>query len=144
MYIFLFFSGKAYGRSNDLKKHISSFHEKLKNHICDLCGKAFTQAPHLRTHILSVHEGIKDHKCDQVCIVHSLFVCFFQLWFIIKHHNIFYFQCGKAFSQLSALTKHHRNVHEGLRNKVWKYPWNMIAENFSKSLFSGICHHFSI
>ena len=33
-----------------------------KDHKCDSCGKAFSQARDLKKHIDSVHNGIKDHK----------------------------------------------------------------------------------
>ena len=61
----------------------------------------------------------------------TFIICiFFSIMIHLKTSQYFLnFQCGKAFSQLSALTKHHRNVHEGLRNKVC----NFCGKSFKES-----------
>ena len=53
--------GKNFTKSENLKKHIKTTHEILKEFNCDSCEKSFSQAGHLRRHLKSVHEGIKDY-----------------------------------------------------------------------------------
>ena len=56
--------GKTFSKTRNLKNHISTVHEGMKNHKCETCGKAFCSKQYLYLHIGSVHEGIKNHKCD--------------------------------------------------------------------------------
>ena len=53
------FCKKAFGESNDLRRHIEWVHEGKKDHICDSCGKAFGKLSSLKRHFQSIHEGIK-------------------------------------------------------------------------------------
>ena len=50
--------GKVFGENDDLRKHIRSVHEGIKNHVCETCGKAFSENRNLKKHILSVHDGV--------------------------------------------------------------------------------------
>ena len=52
--------GKAFARSEHLKRHISCVHEGQKNHKCHLCEKAFTRSDRLKHHISSVHNDFID------------------------------------------------------------------------------------
>ena len=74
----------------NLKLHINSVHEGIKNHKCDLCQKAFSHRGKLKNHINTVHEGLKNHKC---------------------------YICEKAFSQAVNLRNHINNIHKGLRKE---------------------------
>ena len=56
--------GKLFSGAVNLKKHISTVHEGLKNYKCESCDKSFSYSGHLKRHILTVHEGHKDYKCQ--------------------------------------------------------------------------------
>ncbi|GEM10164.1 meiosis-specific protein HOP1 [Rhodotorula toruloides] len=46
-------------KKNNLNRHISAKHLKLKPHKCSMCGAAFAEAAHLRTHLNSkVHRNV--------------------------------------------------------------------------------------
>ena len=53
---------KTFCQLSNLKTHIKSVHEGLKNHKCDLCDKKFGHSSVLKKHIKGIHEGLKDLK----------------------------------------------------------------------------------
>ena len=55
--------GKAFSRSDHLKRHIKTIHEGHRNYKCNSCGKSFTQSDHLKYHIKKIHEEQR-HQCD--------------------------------------------------------------------------------
>ena len=56
---------KSFGMSGDLKHHIQSVHENIREH-CPICQKEF-RAKSLKTHIKTAHEKIKEHNCS-ICL----------------------------------------------------------------------------
>ena len=52
-----------YGSSRDLRDHIKSVHEGVKDHDCESCEKSFTTRRHLLSHFKKVH-GQKRFQCD--------------------------------------------------------------------------------
>ena len=75
--------GKSFKYAGDLKKHIKTIHEGLRNYKCDSCGKFSTTSGNLKKHIFT-HEGQRNHKCDS---------------------------CGKSFTQSGSLKMHIKTIH---------------------------------
>ena len=51
--------------SGDLKKHIRSQHEKIKDHVCEDCGYATSYKTALKVHRVCVHNmGEMAFKCN--------------------------------------------------------------------------------
>ena len=47
-----------------LNIHIMGVHDKIKNHVCEVCEAAFTVKKDLRKHEKAVHLKIKEHDCN--------------------------------------------------------------------------------
>eukprot|EP00188_Purpureofilum_apyrenoidigerum_P001117 Plantae.Rhodophyta-Purpureofilum_apyrenoidigerum.ctg15771.p1 GENE.Plantae.Rhodophyta-Purpureofilum_apyrenoidigerum.ctg15771~~Plantae.Rhodophyta-Purpureofilum_apyrenoidigerum.ctg15771.p1 ORF type:complete len:400 (+),score=52.71 Plantae.Rhodophyta-Purpureofilum_apyrenoidigerum.ctg15771:485-1684(+) len=73
--------------SYDLKRHITSVHDKKRQHLCRICKRGFSQSGHRNEHERLVHSGL-GHPC-----------------------NI----CGNRFGVHSKLQRHIRSVHENVR-----------------------------
>ena len=84
------YSYKSFFAAEELRKHIQTVHEKLKEFICQTCGTPFSAQACLKRHIRNIHEGNKDHQCDF---------------------------CGKAFGHASNLNRHVQVVHQGKKEK---------------------------
>ena len=101
--------GKMYSSTNDLKRHIDSFHLKLKQFKCTKCPAAFTREGSLQYHIKTLHENnYEEHPCSQCDKV-------FKLNDSLKHHVLsvhekrFDFKCefcGKDFTTQTQLSVH--------------------------------------
>ena len=61
--IVLLFEKFTYSEKGSLKKHIDLVHEGKKPYGCPTCNKAFGRSQTLKDHILSVHEK-NSHKCS--------------------------------------------------------------------------------
>ena len=48
---------QAFSRINDLKRHVSTVHLKLRDFKCDQCDKAYSSKPPLNTHIRKNHSS---------------------------------------------------------------------------------------
>lgn len=57
---------KVYLSKYSLRRHIKSFHLKIKPFVCPICSKAFIANPLLQEHLL-VHTGEKPRQCT-VCL----------------------------------------------------------------------------
>ena len=51
-------------RRNHFLNHISTVHEGLKPHQCNICNNSFTLKSSLRKHISVIHEKKKPYKCE--------------------------------------------------------------------------------
>ena len=111
--------GKAFGRARDLKRHIRSIHEGVKNNKCETCGKAFNRLDILNTHILVVHEGLKNHKCE-ICGKAFGRATDLKKHIVSVHERIKNYKCetcGKSFCQNAHLKYHIKHVHEGVKRR---------------------------
>ena len=54
---------KNFGHKSNLISHNENNH-KEKCHNCKTCGKLFPSYENLKNHIKTVHEILKNHKCD--------------------------------------------------------------------------------
>ena len=50
---------RQYSQKGNMKAHIESVHDGIKNHQCEICGKSFALNTDLKRHIQKVHEGHK-------------------------------------------------------------------------------------
>ena len=76
---------KSYKTKFNLRRHINSFHLKLKNFKCEECSKCFVSKQNLKEHYY-IHTGEKLFQCPEA-------------------------KCGKRFRQASQLAVH-RRIHE--------------------------------
>ena len=79
-----------FGKTN-LKKHIRTKHEGIKDYKCDLCGNQYFEKKRLNRHIKKEHDKIRDEKCNQ---------------------------CGKLYFSKDDLNQHIRNIHNKEQNKI--------------------------
>ena len=55
-FFFLFYTGdKMFSDKGNMLKHIACVHDGLKPYHCDYCGKAYGQSNDLKRHILKCH-----------------------------------------------------------------------------------------
>ena len=101
----------------NLKSHIKFYHDKIYDHVCDLCGYKAIKGSILKQHMLSVHEN-KKYPCETCGKV------FTSPGAVIKHdqtfHNINYVFCDLCdFSTVNKTRmKHHKNTkHMGISYK---------------------------
>ncbi|KAJ6649605.1 Zinc finger protein [Pseudolycoriella hygida] len=93
--------GKSYKRSSELKSH-NYVHTGQKIYKCEICNQTLASRGGYRNH-KSIHTGIRPYPCDL---------------------------CGKAFRQLSCLSKHLICVH---RQGEKPYPCDICSKRFSSS-----------
>uniref|UniRef100_A0A7S0BI92 C2H2-type domain-containing protein n=1 Tax=Rhodosorus marinus TaxID=101924 RepID=A0A7S0BI92_9RHOD len=82
---------KEFKRKYDLRRHITTVHEKVRKFGCNMCDLRFLQRAHLTEHISCVHERRKSNFCAK---------------------------CDLTFSSKSRLVRHDRAVHQKLRPYV--------------------------
>ena len=80
--------GKSFENQCNLKIHVTSIHQKVKNFKCDFCESTFSVKRSLTTHIQNVHVGLRKYKCDF---------------------------CSKAFTSLYNLKSHVTSIHQKLK-----------------------------
>ena len=107
--------GKVYSSTTDLKRHMNSFHLKLKPFKCTKCPAAFTWEGSLQYHIKTLHENnYEEHPCSQCDKV-------FKLNDSLKHHVLsvhekqFDFKCefcGKDWTTQEKLSTHISRIHK--------------------------------
>ena len=113
------FCRKFFNRKRDLKRHIKTVHEGIKDHHCSFCEKSFSRADRLNSHVKLVHEGMKDHVCSHCknwfTTAQSLKIHVKAVHEGIKEHLCN--SCGKGFSDARDLKRHVKAVHEGVEGK---------------------------
>ena len=58
--------GRTFSSLHNLKRHKSQVHLKAGKEVpCEKCGKVFYSKTNLKKHILTVHEGLKQYVCDK-------------------------------------------------------------------------------
>ncbi|KAJ8908398.1 hypothetical protein NDN08_005107 [Rhodosorus marinus] len=82
---------KEFKRKYDLRRHVTTVHEKVRKFACSMCDLRFLQRAHLTEHISCVHERRKANFCAK---------------------------CELTFSSKSRLVRHDRAVHQKLRPYV--------------------------
>ena len=98
-------------KPSELKYHIKGVHDKIKDHICEICAKGFSTTSQLNSHMI-VHSNVKNFPCD---------ICgksFKSKHYLIIHTRIHNGdkphcceQCGKSYSDPSALKLHQNSAH---------------------------------
>ena len=78
-----------FGKTN-LRKHLKTVHEGIKDFKCDHCGKEYTENKGLKVHIKRHHDNVRDEQCNQ---------------------------CGKQFFTKEVLKEHVRNIHNKDQNQ---------------------------
>ena len=95
---------KTYSTSNNLNRHIQSFHQQLKPFPCPICPKRLVAKANLRDH-LYIHNGYKPFECPD---------------------------CNRRFRQSSQLLKHQRRYKNKLcaiRAGLWDIKLSTMVKN---------------
>ena len=53
---------KTFSNKSNLKTHIKSIHENIKNYVCEICKKSFTNNTRLKSHLEKKHNEKKESK----------------------------------------------------------------------------------
>ena len=96
---------KEFTKESNLKRHISSVHERTKPYQCTSCGTEFSDPDSLKSHLLSVHEIEKVDKWQWKCSI-----------------------CNKEFGKEYNLKRHIASVHE----KKKPYQCSLCGSEFSE------------
>lgn len=104
----------SFPRSYNLRRHITSVHEKKKNYQCRYCTRTFSQTGHLNEHIRTVHQTDSALKCP-LCSK-----CFGAQSKLSRHVNQVHLDirmpcgiCTKSYKDSTALKEHYRTAHRG-------------------------------
>ena len=103
--------GKIFTTNIVMKNHIKHVHDKIKEHICEVCAKGFATTSDLNTH-RRTHTGEKNfpcHICGQSYSSKQYLIIHTRQHTGEKPHSCE--QCGKAFANPSAL-KNHQKQHQ--------------------------------
>ena len=103
--------GKVFTRKIDLKNHVKHVHDKIREHICEVCAKGFATSSDLNTH-KRTHTGEKNfpcHICGQSYSSKQYLIIHTRQHTGEKPHSCE--ECGKAFADPSAL-KNHQKQHQ--------------------------------
>jgi len=102
-----------FNTNGNLKDHVKSVHNKIKDFECDLCNHKCSSNSNLKRHIKHVHDKIKDFECD-LCNHKCSSYGNLQLHIKMVHLKIKDFECDKCdskFSINSNLKRHIKMVH---------------------------------
>lgn len=141
--------GKRMVNKFSLKYHISTIHEKAKNHFCHLCGRGFGNKSNLRSHLIS--HSTENVSCD---ICGGKFKNRISLQSHKKVHkpkHLLKFvckTCNKAFHSRNHLERH-KIAHSNDRgfkcpfaNCSNEYKWQKDLTNHLASVHTGLTHEF--
>ena len=129
-----------YGKT-DMRKHIKRVHDKIKDHICDVCGKCFSTNQDIKAHGL-VHTGELNfpcHICGQRFISKQNLIIHTKIHTGEKPHVCKW--CGKTFADESGLKSHimtHTTIPEipcEFCGKLFKYKRTL--KNHMRRLHNG-------
>lgn len=76
-----------------LRRHIVSFHEKIRGYQCDICGRSFSEKRNVDDH-RRIHTGERPFVCET---------------------------CGKSFAQRSSMKIHWKQMHESIKAHKCQY-----------------------
>ena len=104
-------------KTNDQVENV--IHKDQIDFNCDVCGKSFSRADNLKRHINSIHNALKDHKyrCDE-CGKHYRSKIKLNMHKKSVHGEKKLFQCEtceNSFPSSKRLLYHVMSIHEGLR-----------------------------
>ena len=101
---------------SNLKQHVSTVHEKIRNHVCQECKYAASCKSNLKSHIESVHEKKKDSACKECGKAFTKKALKVHVQGVhLKIKNFFCGECGRAFLQKGDLKKHQKGHETGAR-----------------------------
>ena len=98
--------GKIFSRNKDMKNHVKHVHDKIREHICEVCAKGFATSSDLNTH-RRTHTGKKNfpcHICGKSFTTKQYLIIHTRQHTGEKPHCCE--ECGKAFADKSALNCH--------------------------------------
>ena len=55
---------KTFSSKQNLKRHVKTVHDEVREHKCDICGITFVHKMDLEIHFKRIHKNIKAYKCD--------------------------------------------------------------------------------
>lgn len=76
-----------------LRRHIVSFHDRVRGYACDICGRSFSEKRNVDDH-RRTHTGERPFVCET---------------------------CGKSFAQRSSMTIHWKQMHESIKAHKCQY-----------------------
>ena len=122
--------GKSFENQCNLKIHVTSIHQKVKDFKCDFCESEFSVKRSLTTHIQNVHVGLRKYKCE------SCSKAFTSLYNLKSHVTSIHqklkghkcYLCDKSFSQKSNLQTHIKSVHERSKN----FPCSLCNKSYKE------------
>ena len=107
----------------NLKKHIKSVHDKIKDMVCQKCDYTCSLKSYMDSHMNSVHLKVKNYVCEE-CGYSTSHKSTLNQHQQSVHLNIRRYvceQCAKAFNKKSSLNVHKRVVHLKIRKHVCQY-----------------------
>ena len=100
--------GKIFASKEARRKHVKHVHDKIREHICEVCAKGFFSSSDLNTH-RRTHTGEKNfpcHICGQSYTTKQYLIIHTRQHTGEKPHCCE--ECGKAFADKSALNNHQK------------------------------------
>ena len=105
---------------SNLKGHIKSVHDKIKDRVCQHCGYVCSLRSSLDNHIKSVHLKLKNYVCEECG--YSAFLksglLHHQQSVHLNTRNYICEQCGMAFNTKATLNNHKNVVHLKIKKFV--------------------------
>ena len=119
---------KKFTSSADLKRHVSSVHNDVRNDICEQCGMAFLHWHSLKKHIETVHEMVRNYACTypdcsyKASIRTNLNAHIKAVHDMIRDYECPYPECKYKSSTKNKLECHVKAVHDKIQDNICFYP----------------------
>ena len=106
----------AFYKESDLKRHIASVHEKVRDKFCNQCGKGFGDQKILNTHVRKVHQKTERREFEvcQVCGLNFVSIHALNRHIYFEHDLARKFECDKCDKVehcLDSYVRHEKRVH---------------------------------